>query len=58
LSRFWNSEPGKFLDEEKVKKGLERLIEKKEVRISYVRDIEDEDLFGLISRVDRAIKQY
>jgi hypothetical protein len=46
------------LDEEKVKKGLERLIKKKEVRISYVPDIEGEDFFGLISRVDRAIKQY
>ena len=41
-----------------VKKGLERLIKKKEVRIRYVPDIEGEDLFGLISRVDRAIKQY
>lgn len=58
----WRTIPGiskqTELDEEKVKKGLKRLINKKEVRISYVPDIEGEDLFGLISRVDRAIKQY
>ena len=45
------------LDEEKVKKGLRSLIDKEEVRISYVPDIGGDDLFGLISRVDRALKK-
>ncbi len=45
------------LSAEKVQKGLFRLMKKKAARKSYVPDIKGNNLYGLVSRVDRALQK-
>ncbi|MCX6583627.1 MAG: hypothetical protein NT166_25920 [Candidatus Aminicenantes bacterium] len=45
------------LSPEKVKNGLLRLMKKKEARRSYVADIKGNNLYGLVSRVDRSLQR-